>query len=782
MKSLKKVTFIGAGSWGTAVALGIAESFPDVEVCFWAYEKSVVRDITNHHENRDYIPGIMLPHNIIATNSLKDAVADSQAVILATPSKIVADFAHKLKKMLPHDIRFGFLTKGFCKVNDKIYTISQTIEKEIPFLKNKTVAIYGPSHAEEVVKKYHTCLNVASPSYEDRHFFSELITNEFLQCRETDDIIGVEVGGTLKNPAAIAAGMISMLPNCGDNLAGALISEALKEMMELARFFKVREETIYDISGLGDLVATALSTHSRNRRFGQDISSQISQTGKAVSIFDKVLLRFNPDYVIKKMSENLHYLAEGAYAIEPLIELADSNGLSIPVYRSLYEVLLNKKDPSLLIETIKNPQRFDEHYNKTKIQISSRKKGLEGIKGTAFKDVIKESTENKFINPGKNKDSADARKSLIIKSLKSYLLKNNQKKSLQKDFQEEKLLKDLDEKNFRLRVRKLISYYIDDIIDRYNNLWKTSFVILMKTILFYQSVIKKNLSIEKSGHFKALRKIKGSSNVIYVSIFKNLFDFLFIISVIHKEKLAFPRFFVPKEAVKSTFQRYILRKSGGFFVDESKLSNIIYREALSRYIATMINNGVPLLYFPENKPQTNISSNKIKYDFFSILIESLYSNTVDIALVPVVISYWAVAPSISLTKPKAGKTDIHFASPIYLSDFTTSPHSITGISEIVKTTWQDHQQLYPHVVVGYILEEMSGKILFTDLEPKVREFFDERNLKGSSNPGETLAEGIDYLVNHGIISMANGVITKKGQNKITTLSQSIANSIESKIE
>ena len=133
----------------------------------------------------------------------------------------------------------GFLTKGFCKIQNEVLTISQAIERAIPALAGKVVAISGPSHAEEVSRRYHTCLNVGGQCAETRTVMAHLLDSEYVQCRETDDIRAVEVGGTLKNPAAIAAGMISALPRCGDNLAGALISEALREMVRLGELFGV---------------------------------------------------------------------------------------------------------------------------------------------------------------------------------------------------------------------------------------------------------------------------------------------------------------------------------------------------------------------------------------------------------------------------------------------------------------------------------------------------------------------------------------------------------------
>ena len=333
----------------------IAENYPNIIIKFWSYEKSAANSINLRNQNLDYLPGVKLPVNIKATTSLKDSIENSDAIILATPSKVIPDMIGRLIKKMKTPVPIAYLTKGFCRVNHEVLTISQTISRLMPEYKNRVVSIYGPSHAEEVVKRYHTCLNIAGKSEDDRALFCNLLNCSYLQCRETEDIIGVDVGGTLKNPAAIAAGMISKLPDCGDNLSGALMAESLKEMISLGTAMGGELETIVDISGAGDLVATSLSEHSRNRRFGKDISSQIIDKGSSLGFTDRIYLRFKPEFVLEKMSKNLHYLAEGAYAIEPLIELAEKKNIAIPVYRSLYEVLLNKKDPSLLIETIKNP-------------------------------------------------------------------------------------------------------------------------------------------------------------------------------------------------------------------------------------------------------------------------------------------------------------------------------------------------------------------------------------------------------------------------------------------
>jgi hypothetical protein len=301
---------------------------------------------------------------------------------------------------------------------------------------------------------------VAGKRRRDRRFFCDLLNCDFLQCRETEDILGLDLGGTLKNPAAIAAGMISVLPNCGDNLAGALITESLKEMIALGKAIGAEIETIIDISGTGDLVATSLSNHSRNRRFGKEIARQILDTGSSLSFYDRVYLRFRPEHVLEKMSRNLHYLAEGAYAIEPLMELADLHSVPIPVYRSLYEVLLNKKDPSLLIETIKNPEKYNEIYNDTKLHVKERRKGFEGVRGKAFRKIIIQKIFDRMDSKSpEHKFETDE----IIENLKGFIKQDDvNKNSFFKD--EYKLITELKHSNYDRNLKNFFLNFFHLII------------------------------------------------------------------------------------------------------------------------------------------------------------------------------------------------------------------------------------------------------------------------------------------------------------------------------
>jgi glycerol-3-phosphate dehydrogenase len=690
----KTISMIGGGSWGTAIAVIMAENNPDYQVKIWAYEKSVVNSIRNRRENMQYLPGVLIPKNVSVSNSIREVSQDSNIIILNTPSKVVPDICQRLSKYVSEYTIFSVMTKGFCKVNSKVLTISQTVENTIPKLKGKVLAIYGPSHAEEVINRYHTCLNIAGSVGYSRKIISKLLSNDYLQCRETEDILGVEVGGTLKNPAAIAAGMISVMPKCGDNLSGALISEALKEMLRLGRIFDAKDETIVDISGLGDLVATALSEHSRNRRFGIEISNQIIKNKKKLDIFDKLVLRFRPEDIIEKLSKKVNYLAEGAFAIEPLIELAEQHNIPIPVYKSLHEVLLNKKDPALLIETIKNPEKFEQLYSETKILISDRKKGLERVKGHVYNRIITDRIVDKFSEKKKMNGVFNHTIEGTLSHLDEFEKDFTEIKNRKLKKAEAKILDTINEENFEKSIKSLAKIYSSSITDNFNTYINWFFLKYIQIGNFFKTLFRTKGSFVITGMVDKIKNIGKSVNIIYLPTFRNLHDFLTVLYAINKMRLPFPRFFVSREVYNSTRNKLLLKLAGGFVVDPDRLSNPIYKETLCEYISILGEHGVPVLYFPQQRPDPKSKVTSMPDDFFEIILEAIYQHTVEIVLVPIEISYidkpdTETGEDFSLLKFMKNSVNMNFSAPVCVSEYTMQKNPVQKIKKVIKKIWND---------------------------------------------------------------------------------------------
>jgi glycerol-3-phosphate dehydrogenase (NAD(P)+) len=751
---------LGAGSWGTSIAKVIAETHPYIQVRMWAYEKSAAASINDKHENTDFLHGIPLPLTIIATNNIRDALSGASAVLISTPSKVVPDISQKIAPYITSTMHMGFLSKGFCKIHGEVLTISQTIERLIPVARGRSVAISGPSHAEEVSVKFHTCLNIGGLDQQARSVFSALLTCDYVSCRETADIRAVELGGTLKNPAAIAAGMISALPNCGDNLAGALISEAMREMARLGSVFGVKLDAMIDVSGLGDLVATALSSHSRNRRFGSDIARYFNKKRSSWNIFDRIFLKIQPKLYIERMSEKFKYLAEGAYAIEPLIEIAEHEGISIPVYRSLYEVLMNKRDPRLLIETIKDPERFEEHYSRAKIYVTEKKHGLEGARGNIFSDAIISRTLKTFIQTGDEALKND--KLDTIKACNEYAKYRRSSSYSRLKANELSKLHSMNEESYEKTIKDLVPKVISDIIDRYQNVVSRLYVIYLGIIYYMQMMFGYRGRIIIKGAFNSVKKHGKHANIVYYLRGGTHYDFLYYLFAFSKKGMPQPRFLVNSNAVRYFLDSFIIRRAGGFIFDSERMTNPIYRESFYQYISVMIENGVPILISDEPHGEFLNGHNRSLLD---MLQEQLVKLAVEIAVVPVrIIHEVKTSPHytvrISHRTMMKKRVHVNVSEPILLSDLTRQSKGNSLADSIIRS-WRKHGVLMPHAIACRVIADNNFRLRIDAVRESITGIYGSIDIKREMD--RIVRQGCRFLLANGIVVEQNGELI--GQNR-----------------
>jgi len=755
MRQIHRIAIIGAGSWGTAVAKSIAESKPHLEITMWAYERSVAASINEAHENREYLPGIALPPNIHAVTSLAAALKGSSAVIFATPSKALYDIALKSGEYIEDDAYVAFLTKGFCRVEGRICTISQAIEQAVPKLKGRVIAVSGPSHAEEVSQHFHTSLFVGGTHAESRAVIAALLDSEYIRCRQTDDLRAVEVGGTLKNPAAIAAGIISELPRCGDNLAGALMSAALCEMIRLGALFGISAEHMVDISGLGDLVATALSDHSRNRRFGKDIALQIMKKKSPLGLWDRIVLKVRPQSLMQRMSKRVNYLAEGAYAIEPLIELAASADISIPVYRALYEVLMNRRDPSLLIETIKDPDRFEELLHLAKIHVSEPRRGLENVRGGVFRDLIRIAAAESFVAKGGANVALGHEPEEVIRNLKECISDDKREKSI---------IEAIGAGNYRESVVALISHYLAEIEDDFRSFARWLFYAYAAACRIRGLFSTQRERITVDGAIAEIRSARKTAGVVYFLPAGKTIDLFLVLWAIIAHRLPFPRFPLA-EGETGNLRRLFLKMLGAYSLDRNKLKNLVYRETLSRYLAILAGHGVPVLasYAAESDPAAEI--------YHSAFLTSLYSHATEIVMVPVSVSFRGRVDTSSATKPLfISGGHVRFSKPLVLSEFTRQCRSFSDIPKIVAERWNKDRRIFPHWVLCRILAEADHRIETKTAEGMVHQFMKRAGRTFDDSPSRTFRKGLRYLEKRGIAAREGDAIVSVDRESVAYFS------------
>lgn len=336
------ISVIGAGSWGTALAIVLADNNHNVKV--WARREDLANEINQHHTNEKYLPGITLPSSLQATTSLSECVEGTDAILLVTPTKALRDVLPELKSLIKNPVAIIHASKGIEPGTHM--RISQVIEEEIPQdLRKSVVVLSGPSHAEEVSLRHPTTVTVSAKDIKEAEYAQDLFINSNFRVYTNDDIIGVELGGALKNIIALGAGLSDGL-GYGDNAKAALITRGLAEIARLGAAMGANPLTFMGLTGIGDLVVTCTSVHSRNWRAGNLL-------GKGNSL-DEVL-------------ENMGMVVEGVRTTKAAYHLAKEQQVEMPITSVLYEVLFNNKEPKDGVDLLMGRLRTHETEDLTSL-------------------------------------------------------------------------------------------------------------------------------------------------------------------------------------------------------------------------------------------------------------------------------------------------------------------------------------------------------------------------------------------------------------------------------
>lgn len=308
---MEKVCVLGAGSWGSALALVLAKK--GYEVIMWTLSKEQADKINKTKENVDYLPGILLPNNISVTTNIEEAVKDSKIIVLAVPSQAIRSVSSQIKSFIKDEQILVDVAKGLEKGSG--LRLSEVCKQELP--NNPYVALSGPSHAEEVAKDIPTTVVVASKDLEVAQIVQDIFMSPTFRVYTNPDIVGVELGGALKNIIAFGAGICDGL-GLGDNSKAALMTRGIREISRLGEAMGANASTFTGLSGIGDLIVTCTSMHSRNRRAGILIGQ-----GKSL------------DETLKEIK----MVVEGITATEVAYEVAKKLNVDMPITNAIYSVL-----------------------------------------------------------------------------------------------------------------------------------------------------------------------------------------------------------------------------------------------------------------------------------------------------------------------------------------------------------------------------------------------------------------------------------------------------------
>ena len=312
---MSKVSVIGAGSWGTALASLLHKNGHEVTV--WSILADEIEMLKKNHEHLDKLPGVKLPEDMIFTTDLKEAVEEKEVLVLAVPSPFTRSTSAKMREFVAPGQIIVNVAKGV--EESTLMTLSEIIEEEVP--QAEVAVLSGPSHAEEVGRGIPTAIVVGAKKRNTAEMLQSMFMNDVFRVYTSSDVLGIELGGALKNVVALAAGIADGL-GYGDNSKAALITRGITEIARLGMAMGAKFETFCGLTGIGDLIVTCASMHSRNRRAGILIGQ-----GKTMD---------------EAMAE-VKMVVEGVYSAKAALGLAKKYDIQLPVIEQVNKVLFENK-------------------------------------------------------------------------------------------------------------------------------------------------------------------------------------------------------------------------------------------------------------------------------------------------------------------------------------------------------------------------------------------------------------------------------------------------------
>jgi glycerol-3-phosphate dehydrogenase (NAD(P)+) len=327
-----KIGILGDGGWGTTLSLLLAAK--GYSVTLWGAFPKYVDEVRKKRENVKFLPGFHIPENVSLSHDLHATVAAADVVVLAVPSQYMRDVLKKLKGTDARKKLFVIVAKGI--ENKTLKVMSEVVRDE---LGNVTLGVLsGPTIARDVALKMPSAASVASPDKKSAALIREMFSTEYFTLYESDDVLGVQLGGSVKNVIAIAAGILQGM-GCASNTRAVLFARGVAEMARLGQAMKARRETFMGLSGLGDLATTCLSPHSRNRWLGEEV-------GKGLAL--------------KKILKETEMIVEGVETARSAVALAKKLKIQMPITQAVHGILFGGKNPKTLITAMMKRDPYRE--------------------------------------------------------------------------------------------------------------------------------------------------------------------------------------------------------------------------------------------------------------------------------------------------------------------------------------------------------------------------------------------------------------------------------------
>ncbi|MCB1310158.1 MAG: hypothetical protein KDK30_18365, partial [Leptospiraceae bacterium] len=533
--------------------------------------------------------------------------ADKPWVLLVVvPSRQFEDtLEHIIAQLSPDEEHLIVIfTKGVVSRNTRrklgCVTFSQFVELQAEQHKRrvKVAVVNGPSLLSEIYSSHYSFFNIGCNDETAVAYLKDILTNEYIQAASSTDVIGVELGGVMKNPVAIACGIAEGLPQSGVNLQGMVLSQGFKEIFRLATSLGAVPNTLFGVSGLADLIATATSPTGRNRSYGVQFIRKLMAHENDPGLMDRVELFFRPTQFIEKEVMKNQDLIEGALAIGPILEIAADRNIRMPLFKVVYDILSRTRKPDALVTLFGGSPRT----NLETAAAAARMPGISRAAGQNFKRLIERRIFHQVSGTRGMFDRIQKQCDNILSNLDRRLQKARKKKNvreleeLPREMELWTRLKSCEPGALHNCVEDLIRFYVNEISDNYNPAIRGPLIRTLAPMRWMTGGMHSGAAIPYvGGQVDELRNLAERYNILYAPVHRSHLDSVEVAFGLSWSRLPVPRYAAGINLMTSPFMSRVLKSLGAYAVDRERTRNILYLECLTRYATMMLEVGIPSL-------------------------------------------------------------------------------------------------------------------------------------------------------------------------------------------
>ncbi|MBI3396566.1 MAG: 1-acyl-sn-glycerol-3-phosphate acyltransferase, partial [Spirochaetia bacterium] len=650
----------------------------------------------------------------------------------------------------------------------------EALAAEAGFVDLQVVTLSGPSLLAEMDAMMHTFFIIAAPNARVSAVVKSLVAGDTVHVRETQDRLGVELGGVLKNPVAIACGIADGLPHAGTNVQGILVMQGFREMTRLAVSLGAKRATLHGDAGLADLVTTCTSPNSRNRAYGQQFVKKLISHENDPGLVDRIELFLRPATYIEREVRQSDEIVEGAFALSLVLDIAQEKDLHLPLYSAIFDILSRRKPP----ETILNLAAGRElTFAGDESRVAHKQKGYDVAAGHSFRRVL-ERRIYRHVAASKGMHTRVKRQAPTILSSLERRLSKAQKTKNEHDLAsiptELQLWKNIiagGTEREREELARLIDFYVEEISDSYNPAVRGTLIRVLGPLRFALSGFRPGSAVPNvGGRAEELADLASRYNILYAPMHRSHLDSLEVAFGLSWAGLPVPRYAAGANLMASPVWSWILKSLGAYSVDRERTRNILYLECLTRYSTMMLEVGIPSLVYPEGTRSRTGDIMPIKTGLLSTAVEAFQSTGSEILVVPLALSYASVpedrefsgqsgSPAFMDFVRGRGDVFLDVCDPIRVSRYMDAEDPAFGIAAEIARGWRKYRRVLPNQIVSRILSESESTVTLSEARALVEEFVASRPANYEYvDTRRILEKGIAELKRRKLVSVRDGAV------------------------